>query len=647
MNRCFMNFILFFVMIFTSTKVFANDFSVDGIIYNIISSEDFTCGVSAPVAGKDFAGDLVVPECVSYNGELWHVIEIGNNAFYNCKGLTNITLPNSIIEIGDYSFDDCSNLERILIPKSVEYIGNFAFYGCSSLTDITIPNSVTEINVYSFGYCSSLKNITIPNSVVDIANYAFAGCSALTNIELPKFITRISSYMFQDCDNLTNVDIPNSVTSIGVSAFESCHNLVKVNIPNSVTLIEGYVFDGCSALTDIDIPNSVKSIGAYVFKNCSSLNSAKISDSVKSIGGLFYNCYNLTSVVIGNSVRSIGMSTFYNCMRLTEINIPNSVTQISDNAFENCSSLVNINIPNSVTSIGDNVFKGCSGLKNLVLEDGTNSLQIGYIDGANSNGGKGSFYDSKIEKLYLGRNLRYDATYKCGYSPFCGITSLGDVSVGSFVTSLGNYLFKGCSNIKNLVIEDGINILDIGYSVGGFFDDSSIQTLYLGRNLTYDSESPFLNTVSLLEVSIGSSVTFVDAVNWYNKENLKVIHLKTKTPPNIDDDDFTQQQYSNVNVFVPEGVLGLYKSANGWRNFKKLQENIPSSMYTTSVSMQVIKTENGNIVVDNAKGRISVYDVSGMLVKSAKADGNRVEIAVPGSGVYIVRVGGKAVKVAM
>lgn len=150
MNRCVMNFVLFFVMIFTSTKVFANDFSVDGIIYNIISSEDFTCGVSAPVAGKDFVGDLVVPECVSYDGELWRVVEIGNNAFDNCKGLTNITLPNSIIEIGDYSFEGCSNLERILIPKSVEYIGNFAFYGCSSLTDITIPNSVTEINVYSF-----------------------------------------------------------------------------------------------------------------------------------------------------------------------------------------------------------------------------------------------------------------------------------------------------------------------------------------------------------------------------------------------------------------------------------------------------------------------------------------------------------------
>lgn len=170
----------------------------------------------------------------------------------------------------------------------------------------------------------------------------------------------------------------------------------------------------------------------------------------------------------------------------------------------------------------------------------------------------------------------------------------------------------------------------------------------MGRNLKYDSESPFLNTVSLLEVSIGSSVTFVDAVNWYNKENLKVIHLKTNTPPNIDDDDFTQQQYSNVNVFVPEGVLGLYKSANGWRNFKNLQENLSSSMYVSNiVSMQVIKTENGNIVVDNAKGRVSVYDVAGTLVESVKADGNRVEITVPGSGVYIVRVGDKAVKVAM
>ena len=79
-----------------------------------------------------------------------------------------------------------------------------------------------------------------------------------------------------------------------------------------------------------------------------------------------------------------------------------------------------------------------------------------------------------------------------------------------------------------------------------------------------------------------------------------------------------------------------------------MQENLSSSMYVSNiVSMQVIKTENGNIVVDNAKGRVSVYDVAGTLVESVKADGNRVEITVPGSGVYIVRVGDKAVKVAM
>ena len=34
-------------------------------------------------------------------------------------------------------------------------------------------------------------------------------------------------------------------------------------------------------------------------------------------------------------------------------------------------------------------------------------------------------------------------------------------------------------------------------------------------------------------------------------------------------------------------------------------------------------------------------------MKSVEADGDRVEIAVPSRGVYIVRAGGKAVKVAM
>lgn len=58
-----------------------------------------------------------------------------------------------------------------------------------------------------------------------------------------------------------------------------------------------------------------------------------------------------------------------------------------------------------------------------------------------------------------------------------------------------------------------------------------------------------------------------------------------------------------------------------------------------------VSVSNGSIIVENVKGRVTVYSVSGAMVKSLDVDGGRTEITVPARGVYIVKIGGKAVKV--
>ena len=63
----------------------------------------------------------------------FNVISIGDSAFYGCKSLRSITIPDSVTSIGDEAFSGCESLERIKIPDSVTSIGDEAFSGCESL----------------------------------------------------------------------------------------------------------------------------------------------------------------------------------------------------------------------------------------------------------------------------------------------------------------------------------------------------------------------------------------------------------------------------------------------------------------------------------------------------------------------------------
>ena len=149
-----------------------------------------------------------------------------------------------------------ANAKNVEIYDLVTKIGDNAFFDCRILTSITIPNSVTSIGSSAFDACKALSSITIPNSVTSIKGYTFKDCTSLTSITIPNSVTSIGSSAFSGCKALSSITIPNSVTSIGYSAFDNCISLTSVTIPNSVTSIDYYAFWLCSSLTSVTIENS-------------------------------------------------------------------------------------------------------------------------------------------------------------------------------------------------------------------------------------------------------------------------------------------------------------------------------------------------------------------------------------------------------
>ena len=64
------------------------------------------------------------------------VTSIGDNAFFQCTGLTSISIPQGVTSIGIGAFTGCSSLTSISIPQGVTSIGLLAFDDCTGLTSI-------------------------------------------------------------------------------------------------------------------------------------------------------------------------------------------------------------------------------------------------------------------------------------------------------------------------------------------------------------------------------------------------------------------------------------------------------------------------------------------------------------------------------
>ncbi len=490
----------------------AFDFEVDGIYYNISGNEaTVTHGTTS------YAGDVIIPSTVTYDGTTYSVASIGLDAFYNCSGLTSVDIPNSVTTInhsafyfctslasvtignsvttiGKWAFADCSSLTSLTLPNTVRTIGDYALYNCTKLTSMIIPDAVVSIGDNAFYHCHNLASVTIGNSVTTIGKWAFDACSSLASVTIPKSVTAIGERAFSytgltsivvasenttydsrnDCNAIINTAtntlitgcqntvIPRSVTAIGDYAFFNCMGLASVDIPCSVSAIGNSAFGSCSSLKSVTMPNTVKTIGTGAFSKCSSLTSVTIPNSVTTLGSeAFNNCYKLASVTIGNSVTAIEEKTFYSCSSLTSVDIPNSVITIGNSAFHYCSHLASVTIGNSVTAIGRMAFYGCSGLTGVTFPNSLTAIR--------------------------------DAA-------FCQCTGLTNVTIPNSVTSIGYAAFYQCSGLTDVysLITDLSNVTSQEYMFALQAQDGNFD--YSGRTL---------------HVPHGSTAAYQADMNWY------------------------------------------------------------------------------------------------------------------------------------
>ena len=196
------------------------------------------------------SGDIVIPSTLGG----YPVTKIADSAFYSCRDITSVTIPDGIKSIGESAFSRCSSLASITIPDSVTNIGAFMLSGCNSIEKVILPFLGRDINDtdngirYLFGNDrGEIWNIGEPDFdyyPVDIYIQAYKVPNSLKEVVITK-ATRLNVYAFCNSAGLTTVTIPNSLETIEKEAFYGCDELTDVyydgseNDKNNISFANG------------------------------------------------------------------------------------------------------------------------------------------------------------------------------------------------------------------------------------------------------------------------------------------------------------------------------------------------------------------------------------------------------------------------
>lgn len=262
-----------------------------------------------------------------------------------------LTIPDAIdgyqvVEIGAEAFKECVGLEDVTIPQTVTKIGEKAFIGCKKLAHITIPEGITEIKAYTFSGCG-LTSLEFPESLVEIGDYAFQNLK-MQELNVPEHIKVFGKGIFANSE-LRDIELPDSMSSIPDNMFEKSYYLHNVKLPQSLVTIGDSAFAKCYELYSMELPEGLISIGNQAFIAC----GARVSY------GSYYSAYNFTSITLPSTLQYIGKQAFYMCQSLKSIIIPDKVEKIVQYAFGGCYNMKTVVIPAGVTNIDEDAFVQC------------------------------------------------------------------------------------------------------------------------------------------------------------------------------------------------------------------------------------------------------------------------------------------------
>lgn len=319
---------------------------------------------------------------------------------------------------------------------------------------------------------------------------------------------------------------------IPYGALRDKKTLTNFVFPDTLKSIQGAAFDNSGLTGSLDIPEGVTEINDNAFYGCTQLaGTLSLPSTLKKIGqGAFYNCKFNCSLQLPNGLETIGWGAFQCCENLSgELTLPESLTAIGGAAFQSCSGMSgNIKIPQSVTEIASGTFSNCYFGGNLQLHDGITSI------------GSSAFSNCSFKgELVLPANLQAIGTETFTGNNFSSISKLPEE-----LTTIGERAFA-YNNFLSGIIEFPSEMMSIGR---GAFD----------------------NCYSIEGIVLPASIENIGEIAFENCYGMGSIVCKADIPPTIKSSTFDGVPKDNFTLEVPETAIQSYKTAAGWREFKRI-----------------------------------------------------------------------------
>lgn len=369
--------------------------SVDGVLYDKDQ-------ISLKVCPGAWEGEFVIPNGVNY-------VEFA--AFFSCKKVTSIYIPESVVyitmegepvqdpdEMGDNS--DGSGLIFKVIATTFNYPALQGFVIDENNPMYSFENNclISKPDHYILKVLGQVpEHLVIPEGVEGIYTAACRRKFNLREVSIPKSLKFIGKNAFNDCPLLTKINIPedSQLETVESKAFSS--TTIK-DLGNGMAQITYTVLDS------LYLPSSIREIGGEAFctkalkigegLSVYNWNSVGFVERVylpSSIDEIVGQCpASLSHIEIQpggkyiaekNVLFSSDKSTLFLCAPkgvVGSYKIPSSVTRIQPRAFYFNSTITELTIPGSIKVIPEYMFFNenhyYSVLRKLIIEEGVEEL---------------------------------------------------------------------------------------------------------------------------------------------------------------------------------------------------------------------------------------------------------------------------------